>query len=104
MWRGSLKLGWLGGAGMWRGSLKLGGLGVTASLAGYHVLRPVSHRHAAHCKNTPTLILRSTFRSHDTELRFDWWMLWEAVSPDLLLLSVAVIVSQNLTSLIINST
>ncbi len=86
---------------MWRGSLKLGWLGVTASLAGYHVLRPVSHRHTAHCKHTPTLILRSTVRSHDKELRFDWWMLWDAVSPDLLLLSVAVIVSQISTSLII---
>ncbi len=88
-----------GGGGVWRGSLKLGALGVCASLAGYHViLRPAAHRHTAQCKHTPTLILRSTFKSHDKELRFDWWMLWDAVSPDLLLLSVAVIVSHNMSS------
>ena len=78
---------------MWRSSIKLGALGVSATLAGYHVVvKPVICRHSASCKQGSVLI-RTSLHKHDQELQFDWWMLWKFVSPDLLLLSVAVLVS-----------
>ena len=81
------------GCGAWRSSLKLGALGVSASLAGYHVVvKPVACRHSAACKQNRVLV-RTSLKSHDQELQFNWWILWEFVSPDLLLLSVAVLVS-----------
>ena len=81
------------GCKVWRSSLKLGALGVSASLAGYHVVvKPVVGRHSAACKQNRVLV-RTSLKTHDQELRFNWWMLWEFVSPDFLLLSVAVLVS-----------
>ena len=41
--------------------------------------------------------LRSQYlRSGDRELQFDWWQLWDIISPDLLLLLLAVGVSYKL--------
>ena len=88
----------LSGCSVWRSSLKLGALSVSVSLAGYHaILRPLSYR--AQCKSrqsSNSIIVRSTLKSHDKEVKFDWLMLWKFLSPDVLLLTVAVLVSTNL--------
>ena len=66
----------------------------TACLAGCHVVcRPLLIRHSAACKQHANVVVRTTLRSHNREVQFDWWMFWEFASPDLLLLSAVVLVS-----------
>ena len=54
----------------------------------------------AHCRikssSRSSAALNRTVRdlSHDQTLEFDWWKLWELVSPDLLLLVLAAAVSE----------
>ena len=46
-------------------------------------------------QQTPALLRRSPRDlSHDQVLQFDWWKLWELVSPDIVLLVLAVAVSE----------
>lgn len=77
-----------------------GGLGVSAGVKSYHVIfnSLLATSHVAACKSQP-LLVRTSYRSHDKEIRFDWSMLWRYVSPDLFLLSVAIVVSYGILKL-----
>ena len=61
------------------------------ALLSYH-----SNHQGVHCRanQTPALLRRSARDlSHDQILQFDWWKLWELVSPDIALLALAIAVS-----------
>lgn len=70
-------------------------LAIPAGVAAYHHLVGVALPSRAYCKRRagPSR-LPPPRRSHDPELQFDWSKFWEFLAPDLVLLVLAIAVSE----------